>query len=335
MSDNKEIKDTNVVQEGQEVMEVQEAQEVDDHKKEVNEQYGVSTLDVMPTTDGVASVLADNPNYEGASNQTTNFKLPLYVRGDNFKVLTDQNIAMSIIDNTLAGLNDKGTGNEQRITQLNRDLSLLRNSLNTLQGIVTNQGNHLNDIDDDINMIPGIQADLISQNNLIKALTTRVLALEEGYNSAEGNIGVLRHEMAEVKSSVSSHNTELERIRNKVKAGYAFKNEIGEGNTKLTTVVYAGNPIEKSKYLVTISGSRTDRAGQTGYSKQWLIVGGSIKCANVPHLTLVSESTSSLVATDLNTSINITENDTYMTINANVRVTTGTWALIMTAIPVY
>lgn len=326
MSDNKEIKNTDVVE---------EAQDVDDHKKEVNEQYGVSTLDVMPTTGGVASVLADNPNYEGASNQTTNFKLPLYVRGDNFKVLTDLNIAMSIIDDILAGINDKGTANDQRITQLNRDLSLLRNSLNTLQGIVTNQGNHLNDIDEDINMIPGIQADLISQNNLIKALTTRVLALEDGKTSTEGSIGALRSDLNRLGNTVEGYREELERIRNKVKAGYAYKNEIGVGNTTLTTGVYGGIRTDRSKYLVTISGSRTDSSGQTGYSKQWIIAGDTIKGDNVNHLTLVSGSTSDLVATGLNTTISITRDDIHMTINANVSVSYGTWALIMTAIPVY
>lgn len=332
MSDNKEIKNTDVVEEAQDV---QEADKVDDFKKELNRRYNESTIDAMPTTDGVASVLADNPNYEGASNQTTNFKLPLYVRGDNFKVLTDQNIAMSIIDDTLAALNDKGTGNDRRITQLNRDLSLLRNSLNALQGIVTNQGNHLNDIDEDINMIPGIQADLISQNNLIKALTTRVLALEDGQTSAEGNIGTLRSEMSTLKTSVESNDSEIAQLFRKIKAGYAFKNEIGLGNNTLTTRVYGGNPIERSKYLVTISGSRTDSSGQTGYSKQWVIDGDNIKSDNVSHLTLVSGSTSSLVATGLYTTIAITKDGTYINVNANVSVSSGTWALIMTAIPVY
>lgn len=332
MSDNKEIKNTDVVEEAQDV---QEADKVDDFKKELNRRYNESTIDAMPTTDGVASVLADNPNYEGASNQTTNFKLPLYVRGDNFKVLTDQNIAMSIIDDTLAALNDKGTGNDRRITQLNRDLSLLRNSLNALQGIVTNQGNHLNDIDEDINMIPGIQADLISQNNLIKALTTRVLALEDGQTSAEGNIGTLRSEVSTLKTSVESNDSEIAQLFRKIKAGYAFKNEIGLGNTTLTTRVYGGNPIERSKYLVTISGSRTDSSGQTGYSKQWVIDGDNIKSDNVSHLTLVSGSTSSLVATGLYTTIAITKDGTYINVNANVSVSSGTWALIMTAIPVY
>lgn len=307
MSDNKEIKNTEVK----------------------------ATADVMLTTSGVTNVLVENPNYEGASNQTTNFKLPLYVRGDNFKVLTDQNIAMSIIDDTLATLNDKGTGNDQRIRQLNRDLSLLRNSLNTLQGIVTNQGNHLNDIDDDINMIPGIQADLISQNNLIKALTTRVLALEDGQTSAEGNIGTLRSEVSTLKTSVESNDSEIAQLFRKINAGYAFKNEIAVGNTTLTTRVYGGNPIQRSKYLVTISGSRTDSSGQTGYSKQWVIDGDTIKGDNVNHLTLVSGSSSDLVATGLYTTINIVKDGTYMNVNANVSVSYGTWALIMTAIPVY
>lgn len=332
MIDDKEIKDTDVVEEAQDV---QEADKVDDFKKELIRQYNESTIDAMPTTDGVESVLTNNPTYEGASNQTTNFKLPLYVRGDNFKVLTDQNIAMSIIDNTLAGLNDKGTGNDQRITQLNRDLSLLRNSLNTLQGIVTNQGNHLNEIDEDIDTIPTIQADLISQNNLIKALTTRVLALEDDSTSAQGNIGTMRNEISTLKNTTNGHDAELERIRNKIKAGYYFKSGINVGNTTLSTVVSAGNPIQRSKYVVTISGSRTDRAGQTGYSKQWIIDGNSIKSDSVSHLTLVSGSTSNLAATGLNISISLRENEEYLTINANVSVTDGTWALIMTAIPVF
>lgn len=332
MIDDKEIKDTDVVEEAQDV---QEADKVDDFKKELIRQYNESTIDAMPTTDGVESVLTNNPTYEGASNQTTNFKLPLYVRGDNFKVLTDQNIAMSIIDNTLAGLNDKGTGNDQRITQLNRDLSLLRNSLNTLQGIVTNQGNHLNEIDEDIDTIPTIQADLISQNNLIKALTTRVLALEDDSTSAQGNIGTMRNEISTLKNTTNGHDAELERIRNKIKAGYSFKSGINVGNTTLSTVVSAGNPIQRSKYVVTISGSRTDRAGQTGYSKQWIIDGNSIKNDSVSHLTLVSGSTSNLAATGLNISISLRENEEYLTINANVSVTDGTWALIMTAIPVF
>lgn len=332
MIDDKEIKDTDVVEEAQDV---QEADKVDDFKKELIRQYNESTIDAMPTTDGVESVLTNNPTYEGASNQTTNFKLPLYVRGDNFKVLTDQNIAMSIIDNTLAGLNDKGTGNDQRITQLNRDLSLLRSSLNTLQGIVTNQGNHLNEIDEDIDTIPTIQADLISQNNLIKALTTRVLALEDDSTSAQGNIGTMRNEISTLKSTTNGHDAELERIRNKIKAGYSFKSGINVGNTTLSTVVSAGNPIQRSKYVVTISGSRTDRAGQTGYSKQWIIDGNSIKSDSVSHLTLVSGSTSNLAATGLNISISLRENEEYLTINANVSVTDGTWALIMTAIPVF
>lgn len=332
MIDDKEIKDTDVVEEAQDV---QEADKVDDFKKELIRQYNESTIDAMPTTDGVESVLTNNPTYEGASNQTTNFKLPLYVRGDNFKVLTDQNIAMSIIDNTLAGLNDKGTGNDQRITQLNRDLSLLRNSLNTLQGIVTNQGNHLNEIDEDIDTIPTIQADLISQNNLIKALTTRVLALEDDSTSAQGNIGTMRNEISTLKNTTNGHDAELERIRNKIKAGYSFKSGINVGNTTLSTVVSAGNPIQRSKYVVTISGSRTDRAGQTGYSKQWIIDGNSIKSDSVSHLTLVSGSTSNLAATGLNISISLRENEEYLTINANVSVTDGTWALIMTAIPVF
>lgn len=332
MIDDKEIKDTDVVEEAQDV---QEADKVDDFKKELIRQYNESTIDAMPTTDGVESVLTNNPTYEGASNQTTNFKLPLYVRGDNFKVLTDQNIAMSIIDDTLAGLNDKGTGNDQRITQLNRDLSLLRNNLNTLQGIVTNQGNHLNEIDEDIDTIPTIQADLISQNNLIKALTTRVLALEDDSTSAQGNIGTMRNEISTLKSTTNGHNAELERIRNKIKAAYAFKSGINAGNTTLSTRIHRGNPIQRSKYVVTISGSRTDRAGQTGYSKQWIIDGGSIKSANVPHLTLVSGSTSDLAATGLHIGINCVDNGDYIDVNANVSVTDGTWALIMTAMPVF
>lgn len=332
MIDDKEIKDTDVVEEAQDV---QEADKVDDFKKEPIRRYNESTIDAMPTTDGVESVLTNNPTYEGASNQTTNFKLPLYVRGDNFKVLTDQNIAMSIIDNTLAGLNDKGADNEQNITQLNRDLSLLRNSLNSLRGIITNQGNHLNEIDEDIATIPTIQADLISQNNLIKALTTRVLALEDASTRAQGNIGTMRNEISTLKSTTNGHESELERIRYKIKAAYAFKSNINTGNTTLTTRIHGGNPIQRSKYLVTISGSRTDNSGQTGYSKQWIIDGTNIKCDNVSHLTLISGSTSNLVATGLNITINLVENGDYIDVKANVSVTVGTWALIMTAIPVF
>lgn len=289
----------------------------------------------MPTTDGVESVLTNNPTYEGASNQTTNFKLPLYVRGDNFKVLTDQNIAMSIIDNTLAGLNDKGTGNEQNITQLNRDLSLLRNSLNTLQGIVTNQGNHLNEIDEDIDSIATIQTDLITQNNLIKALTTRVLALEDDSTSAQGNIVTMRNEISTIKNTLRGYDSEFERIRNKIKASYAFKNEIPLGSTTLTTRIHRGNPIESSKYVVTLSGSRTDSSSQTGYFNQWIIDGDTIKSDGVSHLTVVKESDSNLVGTSLYAGLSTTGNGPFIDVKANVSVTRGVWSLIMTAIPVF
>lgn len=332
MIDDKEIKDTDVVEEAQDV---QEADKVDDFKKELIRRDNESTIDAMPTTDGVASVLTSNPNYEGASNQTTNFKLPLYVRGDNFKVLTDQNIAMSIIDNTLAGLNDKGTGNEQNITQLNRDLSLLRNSLNTLQGIVTNQGNHLNEFEEDLATIPTIQADLISQNNLIKALTTRVLALEDDSTSAQGNIGTMRNEISTLKNKTNGHESELERIRCKIKAAYAFKSDIHGNNNILTTRIHGGNPIQRSKYLVTIAGSRTDIDHQTGYSKQWIIDGTDIKGDRVPHLTIQDESTNNFAATGLSITINTRNVGDYIDVEGNVNVSVGSWTLIMTAIPVF
>lgn len=334
MIDDKEIKDTDVVEEAQDV---QEADKVDDSKKELIRRYNESTIDDMPTTDGVARVLADNPNYEGASNQTTNFKLPLYARGDNFKVLTDQNIAMSIIDNTLADLNDKGTGNEQTITQLNRNLSLLRNNLNTLQSLVTNQGNHLNEINEDLATIPTIQADLISQNNLIKTLTTRVLSLENDSTSAQGNIGTMRNEISTLKNKTNGHDSELERIRNKIHAAYAFKSGINTDSTTLSVRIHGGNPIQRSKYLVTISGSRTDNPNQTGYSKQWIIDGKSIKSDDVTHLTLINGtgSSNSLVASVVHIDINLTENGSYNEVNANVSINHGIWTLIMTAIPVF
>lgn len=331
MIDDKEIKDTDVVEEAQDV---QEADKVDDFKKELIRRHNESTIDAMPTTDGVASVLTNNPNYEGASNQTTNFKLPLYVRGDNFKVLTDQNIAMSIIDNTLAGLNDKGTGNEQNITQLNRDLSLLRNSLNTLQGIVTNQGNHLNEIDEDIDSIATIQADLISQNNLIKALTTRVLALEDHSTSAQGKFVALRNEISTIKDTLHGHAEEFNQIRNRIKASYDFKTGILETAT-LTTRIHSGKPLVTSKYVITVSGSRTDRGNQTGYYKQWIIDGNTIKSDNAKRLTIVQGTNTNLVPTDLTVYISFKENGDYIDVAGNVNVNHGVWALIMTAIPVY
>lgn len=138
------------------------------------------------TVNGITELLADNPSYAGASNQTSNYHLPLYQRGDNYKVLTDQNVAMSILDQTLADLKGRADLDHSQ-------LETVKAKVTTLQTAVTNTTTKADDAIARIseletkwdNNMPTIKSDLIEQNNLIKNLTNRVLQLENTVTSMQ------------------------------------------------------------------------------------------------------------------------------------------------------
>lgn len=296
------------------------------------------------TAKGVTELLASNPTYEGASGRTTNYSLPLYERGDNFKILTDQNIAMSIIDTALADNDGEFDSLKNKVATVEANIRQLGNSLENTNSTVAALLSRLSDVEEAVEDIPTIKDDLIAQNNLIKTLTNRVLTLENGKNGMQrdidsntGNIATLRNEVSTIKNNIDSHDTELERIRNKVKAGYAFKDNV-TSNTTLSTTVYSGNTIESSKYLVTVTGSIKNAINQTGYFKQWVYDGTSFKgVSNISHVSYNTKDASAYIGDSLGVSVNAQKNtgQGLMTITANINMSSGPWCLTMTAIPVY
>lgn len=274
------------------------------------------------TAKGVTELLASNPSYEGASGRTTNYSLPLYERGDNFKILTDQNIAMSIIDTALADNAGEFDTLKNKVATLESNIRQLGNSLDATNNTTTTILSRLQDVEEAVEDIPTIKSDLISQNNLIKTLTNRVLELE--------------NERTDVANRLNGHDSEIDHLNKKTKAGYAFKDNVTTGTAILTTRVYGGNPIESSKYLVTISGSSKDAINQTGYIKQWIIDNAVIKAHDMSHVTINTEDVSAFDATALGVAVSANKDSTNgMDVRADIQVNSGTWVLTMTVIPVY
>lgn len=293
------------------------------------------------TANGVTELLASNPTYEGASGRTTNYSLPLYERGDNFKILTDQNIAMSIIDTALADNAGEFDTLKNKVATVEANIRQLGNSLESTNSTVTTLLSRLSDVEEAVEDIPTIKDDLIAQNNLIKTLTNRVLTLENGKNAMQrdinsntGNIATLRNEVSTIKNNIDSHDTELERIRNKVKAGYKYTT-ITNSSGSMRLNLYKGNQIESSKYLITLSATNANNKEQSCMTKMWVVDNGAVKGLNNPNLNIELNSNSDLSGNMINASLTADTSGTMLVTNCNITVGNGSFNFILSGIPVY
>lgn len=272
------------------------------------------------TAKGVTELLASNPTYEGASGRTTNYSLPLYERGDNFKILTDQNIAMSIIDTALADNAGEFDSLKNKVATVEANIRQLGNSLENTNSTVTALLSRLSDVEDAVEDIPTIKSDLISQNNLIKTLTNRVLVLE--------------NERTDVTNRLSGHDSEIDHLNKKTKAGYKYTT-ITNSSGSMSLNLYKGNQIESSKYLITLSATNANNKEQSCMTKMWVVDNGAVKGLNNPNLNIELNSNSDLSGNMINASLTADTSGTMLVTNCNITVGNGSFNFILSGIPVY
>ena len=301
---------------------------------------------------GVTELLADNPDYEGASNQTTNYKLPLYVMGDNFKVLTDQNTAMSIIDQSMFDNASLGVSNGQAITALQNTTSTLSRTLENTNDTVATLSNTLttlkNRYDTDV---PKIKDDLIAQNALIKSLTNRVLALENEHEDIAGEVAGISADVAQLEgynipsmqNSLARHEGKLNVIEPKVTylentQGVAYYKPVVSSTDTFTKSFEIYNGIrngEPTKYMITFTCIRLNPIADTPIVVQYLY-----DSQNQNKILGVTKTHASMAIDDTDKQVSISCTQVAGT-DGNTTTITGTvepmgdqWGVIMSITPV-
>lgn len=142
-----------------------------------------------------------------ASNQTQYFNLPLFIATDKPSWLVDWNGAMNEIDNIL---NDIATASEGAVA----DVTTIQTQVNTLSTTVTSLNNVVEEAVEDVaamqttvdshdTRMDTIEGDLITQNNLIKALSTSVTTMQ-------GTVASLNTAVETMQTTLAGYDTRIE-----------------------------------------------------------------------------------------------------------------------------
>lgn len=174
-----------------------------------------------------------------ASNQTQYFNLPLFIATDKPSWLVDWNGAMNEIDSIL---NDIATASEGAVA----DVATIQTQVNTLSTTVTSLNTIVETAVEDVaamqttvdshdTRMDTIEADLITQNNLIKALSTSVTTMQ---------------------GTVASLNTAVETMQTTL-AGYDTRIETAEDAAEAAQTAVAGIQTTVQGLSSTVSGHTT------------------------------------------------------------------------------
>lgn len=142
-----------------------------------------------------------------ASNQTQYFNLPLFIATDKPSWLVDWNGAMNEIDSIL---NDIATASEGAVA----DVTTIQTQVNTLSTTVTSLNNIVEEAVDDVaamqttvdsheSRMDTIEGDLITQNNLIKALSTSVTTMQ-------GTVASLNTAVETMQTTLAGYDTRID-----------------------------------------------------------------------------------------------------------------------------
>lgn len=142
-----------------------------------------------------------------ASNQTQYFNLPLFIATDKPSWLVDWNGAMNEIDNIL---NDIATASEGAVA----DVTTIQTQVNTLSTTVTSLNSIVETAVEDVaamqttvdshdTRMDTIEGDLITQNNLIKALSTSVTTMQ-------GTVASLNTAVETMQTTLAGYDTRIE-----------------------------------------------------------------------------------------------------------------------------
>lgn len=176
-----------------------------------------------------------------ASNSTRYFHLPLFVSTDRPSWLVDWNGAMNEIDTLLQDISTASEGAVSDVSVIQTQIDALSTTVNSLNGIVETAVADVaamqTTVDSQATRMDSIEADLITQNNLVKTLSDAVTAMQ-------GTVATLSNRVAAVETTVSGYDTEIAAISSGLQSVQAsltsVNSQISSLNSRVTALENAG-----------------------------------------------------------------------------------------------
>lgn len=145
-----------------------------------------------------------------ASNTTRYFHLPLFIASDKPSWLVDWNGAMGDIDNILQDIATASEGAVADVATIQTQIDALNATIPNLESLVETAVSDVaamqTTVDSHETRMDAIEADLITQNNLIKTLSDAVTTMQ-------GSVATLNNRVAAMETTVSGYDTEIDAIQ--------------------------------------------------------------------------------------------------------------------------